>query len=299
MAFCKHCGTPLTEQGFCQNCDPVKEPAAASPTPPVEATENTAPNTAAEQGNSFNGQAPPPPNNANGQVPPRQPNNMGGGYNQSPNQHQGYQYNQNPNQQNQGYNGNQGQNQNQGYNYSQGQQNQGYNDNQNQYYQNQGYNYSQNPNQKQGSSFTDKIKNFIFNTKDETMNFHPQDVAENKSTSLIAYLGFLFFVPIVAKPHSRYARFHSNQGLLLFLFNIAVGIFNRFFRAIIGAIFTTSFHFGSSTNWFGSMLIGIVGFITTAAGLGLMILGIYNAVSGKAKELPLIGRLRIFKDINV
>lgn len=112
--------------------------------------------------------------------------------------------------------------------------------------------------------------------QDYTNQFDPNDIQQNKVMAILAYLGILFLVPLLAAPQSPYARFHANQGLVLFIADIVLGI-------LAGVC----------------IFIPIAGFIISSLlSLGifvLMILGIVNAASGKGKELPLIGKIRIIK----
>ena len=71
---------------------------------------------------------------------------------------------------------------------------------------------------------------------------------------------------------SRYAKYHANQGFILFLANIVVGIAS----AILGKI---------------PVLGAVLSALLSLASLALMIIGIINAANGKAKQLPLIGGL--------
>lgn len=111
---------------------------------------------------------------------------------------------------------------------------------------------------------------------DYTAQMNPNDIQQNKVMAVLAYIGILFLVPLLAAPNSPYARFHTNQGLVLFLTDIAIGIVS------------TIFAFIPFVGWMISGLLGIAVFV-------FMILGIVNAASGVAKELPLIGKLRIIK----
>ena len=45
----------------------------------------------------------------------------------------------------------------------------------------------------------------------------PADVKENRFWCLLCYLGFLFIIPYLMKPNSRFVRYHANQGLILFI----------------------------------------------------------------------------------
>ena len=122
--------------------------------------------------------------------------------------------------------------------------------------------------------------NNVMNTADSTAEFDPQDIANNKGMSVLAYIGILFLIPLLACPNSKFARFHTNQGLVLFLLGVAIGIVT----AIIGLIPVIGWIFGG--------LISAAGSIFT---LVLMIMGIVNAAQGQAKELPIIGKITLLK----
>lgn len=92
------------------------------------------------------------------------------------------------------------------------------------------------------------------------------DNGQNKAMAVIAYLGILFLVPLLAAKDSQFAQFHAKQGMILFLAEIAL--------SIVGMI-----PFLGWLVWgFGSLLVFI-----------LFIIGIANALSGKEQPLPLIG----------
>ena len=130
-------------------------------------------------------------------------------------------------------------------------------------------------------------------TPDMTDAFDPQDVEQNKVMGILAYVGILVLVPIFAARESRFARFHANQGLILLITEAAIGLAS----AVIGAFF----------GLLGVIpMIGLIfriirwtvllacGFIELACVL-FIVLGIFNAAVGKAKELPVIGKFRILK----
>ena len=103
-----------------------------------------------------------------------------------------------------------------------------------------------------------------------------QDVANNKVMAILAYFGILFLVPLLAAKDSPFARFHANQGLLLFIGYIVVYVI--YFVLL--------------------MISPMVGMIASILFLGLFvlaILGIINAAKGEMKELPLIGKYRLLK----
>lgn len=93
----------------------------------------------------------------------------------------------------------------------------------------------------------------------------------NKGINALAYL--LFFLPLIVEKDSESGKFHANQGLLLLLFTIAVGI--------LGSI--------PFIGWFVILPIGgIMSFV-------FFIIGIMNAINGRMKELPLFGSIKIIK----
>lgn len=115
--------------------------------------------------------------------------------------------------------------------------------------------------------------NDFMNTPDDTGMYDTQDIQTNKVWAALSYVGILFILPLLVNGgQSRYAKYHANQGFILFLTNIVVGIAS----AILGKI---------------PVLGAILSALLSLASLALMIIGIINAANGKAKQLPLIGGL--------
>lgn len=108
------------------------------------------------------------------------------------------------------------------------------------------------------------------NTKDETEGFDKADIEKNKIMAVLAYI--IFLIPLIAAKESPFARFHTNQGLLLVIAAVIL--------SVIAAI--------PVIGWIIAPVIGIA--VTVLA-----VIGILNALNGKAKELPLIGKFRILK----
>lgn len=128
-----------------------------------------------------------------------------------------------------------------------------------------------------GKSFADSVAD-LNNTADTTAEFDAKDIEDNKVMALLSYIGPLFLVPMLAAANSKFARYHANQGLVLFLAEL-----------ILGAVSWVLNFIPISFVWW------LFGSVSGLASLIYLILGIYNAVSGKAKELPLIGHIRLYK----
>ena len=128
------------------------------------------------------------------------------------------------------------------------------------------------------SDFETEVKN-LNNTSDYTDQFDPADINSNKVMGVLAYIGILVLVPLLAAKDSPFARFHTNQGLILFILSIAVGVVDGILSWI--PVVNT--------------IVGILAWILGIAIFVLAILGIVNVVNGKAKDLPLVGKIRILK----
>ena len=132
------------------------------------------------------------------------------------------------------------------------------------------------------NDFSQKIQN-LNNTADTTAEFDQNDINTNKGMAILAYFGPLVFIPMFAAKQSKFARYHSNQGLLLLIaavaWSIVYGIINAILLAISWRLYTVSSIIG---------ILSIVFFV-------LFIIGIINASNGRAKELPLIGKFKILK----
>ena len=110
-----------------------------------------------------------------------------------------------------------------------------------------------------------------------------KDASDNMVFGILAYFGILVLIPILAAKESKFARFHSNQGLILFIACIAYGIVLSVLSSII---------LGISWNLWWILSILRVGYIFFAV---LAILGIINAAKGEEKELPVLGKFKILK----
>lgn len=132
------------------------------------------------------------------------------------------------------------------------------------------------------SDFGAKIAE-LNNTSDNTSQFDAQDIQNNKAMAILAYLGILVLIPLFAAKESKFARYHTNQGLVLCISEIAYGIAYSILTGIILAI--------SWRLYFLTSIIGLIGFVF----LVLLIIGITNAANGRAKELPVIGKIKLLK----
>lgn len=128
------------------------------------------------------------------------------------------------------------------------------------------------------ADLNDKL-NELTNTEDTTSRYSPEDINNNKAMAILAYLSWLVLIPLFAARESPFARFHVNQGLALAIVEIicwiVFGILSRI--PLIGWLFA------------------IIEWLISLACLILAIIGIVNAVNGRARELPVVGKILIVK----
>ena len=73
------------------------------------------------------------------------------------------------------------------------------------------------------NNVSEKFEQFN-NTADTTYEYSKDDISKNRAFAILAYIGLLFLVPLLAAPNSPFARYHTNQGLLLFIVSTASSV---------------------------------------------------------------------------
>jgi len=125
---------------------------------------------------------------------------------------------------------------------------------------------------------------------------------DEESNKLIAAIGYIFFFfPILCGYYrkSEFAKFHAKQATFLFISSAALFLGLVIFRDILHSLFTTyslDFDLIINTGWqhgfgvfFHFYLVGMINILHLMP-FALMVIGIVNAVQGKRKHLPIIGR---------
>ena len=115
------------------------------------------------------------------------------------------------------------------------------------------------------------------------------DAQNNKAMGILAYLGILVLVPLFAARESQFARYHANQGLVLALAEVAFGIVYSIIVGILTAALLSTGAWGLCSVL--TTILGLLWFVF----LVLAIIGIVNAVNGRCRPLPVIGRITLLK----
>jgi len=110
------------------------------------------------------------------------------------------------------------------------------------------------------------------------------DAKTNKGMAIMAYL--LFFIPLITGDYKKspFVRYHTNQGIVLFIATWVVVII-----ILIPALILA---FVPALGTLLDIALWLVGFFVNVVP---RIVGILNVVKGEMKPLPIIGKYKIFK----
>lgn len=107
--------------------------------------------------------------------------------------------------------------------------------------------------------------------------------SNDKVYGVLAYIGILFLVPLLAGK-SEFSRYHANQGIVLFIAEIILGIVIGISAGVLSLL-------GIVGVILGGIISGVLGLCIFI----LMIMGIVHAANGEMKPLPIIGGITIIK----
>lgn len=114
-----------------------------------------------------------------------------------------------------------------------------------------------------------------------------QDIQNNKMMAVLSYLGVLALIPLFVAKESKFARFHLNQGLILWIAYVA-------WRMVVYKIIYVALL--STLPWTAWLTVAsIIGLVNTAVVilLGVLcVMGIVHACQGKTTDLPILNKLK-------
>lgn len=130
----------------------------------------------------------------------------------------------------------------------------------------------------------------FMNTTDTTAAFHPDDIKQNKFMAVLSYIGILALIPFFGSKQSPYAQYHAKQGMNLLMLDLAVGIVN----ILLGLIKVSDTYlwvtYYRTPGW-----VSAIRSILSLIMLAFAVCGIVYAAQGKAKEIPVVNKIKIFK----
>ena len=139
-------------------------------------------------------------------------------------------------------------------------------------------------------SFMERLADKAEHGIDVTDRYTKEEIDENTPMAVLAYIPVLCLIPLfieLSAKKSFYLRFHLNQGLVLFLTELMMGLLVEAAGFFLGKI------------WYP--LEAVMHILTALLGVGFLVLtviGVMTALHKKARELPLFGSLTIIKSQN-
>ena len=127
------------------------------------------------------------------------------------------------------------------------------------------------------------FKAMFTDLKDNTEQFDKSDIEKGKLMSVLSYLGILSLIPFFVEKENKYVRFHAIQGLNLFVFSIIYSVALSILSIILAFI-----------PIIGWLLIIVLGLVSYAIPV-FCIMGIVFACQDKAKEVPVVNKLKLIK----
>jgi len=153
---------------------------------------------------------------------------------------------------------------------------------------------------KEEKNFEEKAKETIdkiMDTEDSTKDYDKKDIDDNKGMAILSYFGPLCLIPYLSSKDSKFVQFHAKQGLNLFVIELIVSAISYFIYSIVKIpkmctlLDGSLYECGTFTPWWISLPIELVEVIIFI----IAIIGIVFASQGKAKELPIIEKIKIIK----
>jgi len=147
---------------------------------------------------------------------------------------------------------------------------------------------------------SDNIKGLFNNLEDSTSNFEKKDIESGKAMGVLSYI--IPLIPFFAEKKNKFVVYHAKQGMNLLIVSIAYTILYVILTSVVkvngdcgyGYLGDFAQSLGITcevTPWWITWPLNIIGLGITI----LVIMGIVYVCQGKAKELPIINKIKIFK----
>ncbi len=148
--------------------------------------------------------------------------------------------------------------------------------------------------------FKEKAKDLLNDVKDDSKEFDKKDIESGKGMAILAYI--LPFVPYLAEKKNKYVKYHAIQGMNLLIIAIGYSVLYGVLTSVIkvkgncgyggwGELYEAFGAVCKVTPWWVTLPLSLVGLCITI----LCVIGIINVCKGKAKELPIANKVKIFK----
>lgn len=144
-------------------------------------------------------------------------------------------------------------------------------------------------------NFKENVKDVINDVDDSTKKFTKEEIKNGKGMGVLSYI--IPLIPFLCEKKNKYAMYHAKQGMNLFIVSIAYSIVYSILTSVIkveGSCGKFGDYFGVTckvTPLWVTLPLTLISLCICA----LCIIGIVNVCQGKAKELPIVNKVKIFK----
>jgi uncharacterized membrane protein len=115
------------------------------------------------------------------------------------------------------------------------------------------------------------------NTRPAVASITEADIQDGKTMAILAYI--MFLIPLFAARDKKFAMFHTEQAIVLWIIFIVIYIAIIIINIIISKISSSL-----------ACAVSILGLLPWIAYVVLWIMGLINALGGKVAMLPVIGK---------
>jgi uncharacterized membrane protein len=136
----------------------------------------------------------------------------------------------------------------------------------------------------------------IMDTEDKSKDFEKKDVESGKGMAALSYI--IAPIPYFVEKSNKFVKYHARQGMDLFVIWIGYVILYKIITSVIKVNGSCGSWLGIElgnycrvTPWWIVLPLSLVGLCISVIAL----IGLINAVTGKAKELPIVNKFKIFK----
>lgn len=118
--------------------------------------------------------------------------------------------------------------------------------------------------------------------------YNPETI---KLFNILSYFSFLWLVGLIADGHNPKVRYHVNQGIVLSIFEVALGLLVSLLSSLFTSLFSLALGGIMVFSQLGTTLIGLLQLAQFGAVAALIIVGVIHAVQDREEPLPIIGSL--------
>lgn len=128
-------------------------------------------------------------------------------------------------------------------------------------------------------------------------SFDKKEIESGKAMAVLSYI--IALIPYFGEKKNKYVRFHAIQGMNILIIAVGWAIVAAIINSIVNAIFcSTGYGYWYSSCWYTFGVDDVIGwgisFISLAVGV-IDIIGLIYAATGKAKAVPILGKIKIIK----